>query len=203
MKSEPLRPSMAMALIAGAILFGVFLACARLLQTRSGDWWSVSSAGLYTAVAEPYLGTATPPQATAPAGRAGAPTPDPPHALPPIRLEPDTHLVAAGETLNAIARQYGVSLATLIETNQIADPNLLEVGQVLTIPVAEPQGKGPDFKIIPDSEMVNGPLSASLDIRQFVQNQGGYLNDYQEELEGTMQSGAQIVGRVAQDFSVN
>lgn len=205
MKPEPLRPSMAMALIAGTILFGVLLACARLLQTRSTAWWSVSSAGLYTAVAQSPLAseTALPLQAAVPAGPGGTPTPDPPHTLPAIRLEPDTHLVQVGETLNAIAQQYGVSLAMLIEANGLTNPNLLEVGQTLTIPVATPQGRGPEFKIVPDSELVYGPWGNTLNIDQFIQSRGGYLASYREELEGTMQTGSQVVARVAQDFSVN
>ena len=37
---------------------------------------------------------------------------------------------------------YGVSVAQLIETNGIADPNLIRVGQVLTIPAGATSGSG-------------------------------------------------------------
>lgn len=50
--------------------------------------------------------------------------------------EPPQHIVVAGETLAGIAERYGVSIAALAAVNQIADPNLIFVGQRLTIPTA-------------------------------------------------------------------
>ncbi|NUQ36786.1 MAG: peptidoglycan DD-metalloendopeptidase family protein [Caldilineales bacterium] len=49
---------------------------------------------------------------------------------------PQQHTVIAGETLALIAERYGVSVAALVAANQIADPNLIIVGQQLTIPAA-------------------------------------------------------------------
>ena len=42
--------------------------------------------------------------------------------------------VQAGDTLNQIAAELGVSKAELIATNGIADPDLIRVGQVLVVP---------------------------------------------------------------------
>ena len=47
-----------------------------------------------------------------------------------------THVVQPGETLNQIARQYGVSVDDLAFANGITNPNLIYAGQVLTIPGA-------------------------------------------------------------------
>ncbi|PJF35948.1 MAG: hypothetical protein CUN49_07930 [Candidatus Thermofonsia Clade 1 bacterium] len=44
------------------------------------------------------------------------------------------HVVAQGETLNLIARRYGVSLSALLAANNIPNPNRLFVGQRLVIP---------------------------------------------------------------------
>lgn len=44
-----------------------------------------------------------------------------------------THKVKAGENLSAIGRRYGVSAAAIAAQNGIADPNVIEVGQSLTI----------------------------------------------------------------------
>jgi LysM repeat protein len=53
--------------------------------------------------------------------------------------------VASGDTLNAIAKRYGLTVRELIEANDISDPNLLQVGQKLVIPgVAHPPGPSPD-----------------------------------------------------------
>jgi murein DD-endopeptidase MepM/ murein hydrolase activator NlpD len=44
------------------------------------------------------------------------------------------YTVVPGDTLSAIAEQFGVTVEALVELNQIADPALLQVGQVLLIP---------------------------------------------------------------------
>jgi len=45
-----------------------------------------------------------------------------------------TYTVASGDTLGAIANRFGVTVEDLAAVNGIADPNLLAVGQVLSIP---------------------------------------------------------------------
>ncbi len=50
-----------------------------------------------------------------------------------------THVVAAGESLGQIARDYGVTMAELISANAIANPNSLRVGTSLVIPGLSPQ----------------------------------------------------------------
>lgn len=44
------------------------------------------------------------------------------------------HEVKPGETLSAIAAAYGVSVKTILDNNDIKDPNRLRVGQKLFIP---------------------------------------------------------------------
>jgi len=46
-----------------------------------------------------------------------------------------THVVAAGETLILIAKRHGVTLKALLDANpQIADPNRINVGQMVLVP---------------------------------------------------------------------
>lgn len=49
-----------------------------------------------------------------------------------------THTVTAGQELALIAREYGVPVDDLIALNGISNPDLLYVGQTLTIPAAGP-----------------------------------------------------------------
>lgn len=49
------------------------------------------------------------------------------------------HVVAPGETLGAIARRYGVSVAALARTNGISNPNRVAAGAVLTLAGATTQ----------------------------------------------------------------
>jgi len=48
--------------------------------------------------------------------------------------EPVTYVVQAGDALAAIARAYGVTVASIVEANGLVDPNTIDVGQVLVIP---------------------------------------------------------------------
>ena len=50
-----------------------------------------------------------------------------------------THVVQAGETLASIAARYGVSLQTVIDANNIANANIIFVGQRLRIPTSGQQ----------------------------------------------------------------
>lgn len=47
---------------------------------------------------------------------------------------PLIHTVIPGQTLNVIAKQYGVTLADLMKANNLTNPDYLEVGQRLIIP---------------------------------------------------------------------
>jgi len=68
-------------------------------------------------------------------------TPPPPPTRPPmptVRPTPSpeviSYAVRAGDTLAKIATRFGVTLEQIVEANDIEDPNLIEVGQVLIIP---------------------------------------------------------------------
>ena len=57
-------------------------------------------------------------------------------ATPPVSAQTSVHVVQRGETLFSIARRYGVNMMTLAHANGILNPNLIYVGQRLTIPGA-------------------------------------------------------------------
>ena len=45
-----------------------------------------------------------------------------------------TYTVVAGDTLNAIAERFGTTVEAIAEANDIPDPNVIEIGQILVIP---------------------------------------------------------------------
>jgi LysM repeat protein len=55
-------------------------------------------------------------------------------AAPEITPAMQTHVVAPGETLSAIANRYGVTVAAIIATNGLVDANRIVEGQALAIP---------------------------------------------------------------------
>lgn len=62
---------------------------------------------------------------------------DPPAAEQPAATSQGTYTVRAGDGLASIARQFNVSWPTIARANNIANPNQIYVGQVLTIPAGD------------------------------------------------------------------
>jgi LysM repeat protein len=185
-------------------LVGVTLACSRSVQPGEDPSWK--SPGQEGVSLPP---TATPFSFLPPTRQPGAPiftpTPDAPHQVPVLRAKPEQYVVQSGDMLGNIADSYGVSVEQIMLANKLNNPDVLDVGQVLDIPVPTPEGVGPDFKIISDSELVYGPVSAYFDLPGFIKSQGGYLAGYSEKIntEEKKLSGAEIVRIIAQDYSVN
>ena len=132
------------------------------------------------------------------------PSPDIPHPLPSPRQTEDTYTVQAGDTLGSIAQAYGIRLESLMQANGLNQLSVLSIGQVLTIPPIDTStDPGSSYKIIPDSELVYGPASINFDIGAFIQQKGGHLASYTQDVNGETMSGSQIVERIAQNYSVN
>jgi murein DD-endopeptidase MepM/ murein hydrolase activator NlpD len=75
-----------------------------------------------------------------------------------------------------------------------------------SIPAVQVSGAlASDFKIIPDSELVYGPVSSTLDVDALIQQWGGYLSHHSEYVEekGMTLTGAEIVKQVSYEYSVN
>lgn len=199
------RPSTLVVLIVVAVLVGLVLIFALRRSTQEEAWWTAprQAPNSTVAVSDAAAPVFVLPTKRPPGAPIYTPTPDQRHLLPPMRTDPDSYMVQAGDSLGRIANRYGVSVEQIVQENGIANPNLLAVGQVLTIPAPTPAGPGPDFKVIPDSELVYGPMSIGFDMEAYVRQQGGYLASYREEFDDRSLTGAQIMQQIAQDYSVN
>jgi LasA protease len=181
-------------------------ACVRPWGWKPGQVWVVSGNSTPTSLGPTLINTASiqsRPTARPPGIPILTPTPDIPHVLPTLRSKVDQYSVQPGDTLGIIANRYRVSIEMLIQANNLTNPNLLNVGQALTIPAPSPSSPGPGFKIIPDSELVFGPASAMFNVEAFVKDKSGFLSTYKEEVGEQSLTGAQIVAQIARDFSVN
>lgn len=209
--SSSFRPNLGLALVGFAVLFGLALVGVRSLQAKN------TSAMLEIQTLAAPGGGGGPENevaAGAPAQEAGfatrtpggpvlTPTPDAPHPLPQERTQEEQYAVQPGDSLASIAQRYLINVDQLVQANNLADPNHVEVGQVLVVPLPSADVSGSAFKIVPDSELVNGPAAADFDVFAFVNSAGGYLASYTEEVDDRSYTGAQIVQRIADDYSVN
>jgi competence protein ComEC len=86
-------------------------------------------------VEEQQIATATSVAATAPVETAAAVATA--SAPPPLTATPErvTHVVQAGETLGTIAEEYDVPWEDIARYNNLVNPNVLEIGQELIIPI--------------------------------------------------------------------
>jgi LysM repeat protein len=112
------------------------------------------------------------------------------------------YVVQPGDTLSNIAASQGVSLAMLAQANNLADPNSLEVGQVLVIPNA-PTQTTPGVPIIPDNRLVRAPGSTAFNIREFIAGQPGFIRAATDEVQDVILTAADVVERVSYEYSVD
>lgn len=122
-----------------------------------------------------------------------------------------SHRVVAGDTLTKIADRYGVSVASLMRANDLPNPDLLIVGQIVALP-APPVNYTPAMHILPDSLLVRSISASEFDIAAFISAHGGALKDLSLHLnetrfDGTARAGrfsaAEIIERVALEYSVD
>jgi LasA protease len=109
----------------------------------------------------------------------------------------------AGDTLEALARRFGVEPTQIMGSSPFPASGYLSIGLDLQIPnvleVISPGGG-----LLPDGELVYSPTAADFDASSFIGAAGGYLSRHSEMLvDDSVLSGAAIVQRVADENSVN
>ncbi len=139
-----------------------------------------------------------------PAPFSNTPTPLPPLTLPTLRVNEESYTIQSGDSLAGIALRKQVSVRQIIDANDLENPDLINPGQVITIPPASANELATNFRIIPDSEIIYGPSVKDFDVESIIWQFNGKLNEYKEEIsDGVVLSGSEIVQRVADEQSVN
>lgn len=95
-------------------------------------WWENRQKELTETAVEsvPIVLPTQPLAVTAVANAAPTPTDTPAPSNEPLQ-----HIVVAGDTLSNISRTYGVPMDDIIAANNIPNPNALDIGQIIYIPV--------------------------------------------------------------------
>jgi LysM repeat protein len=90
-------------------------------------------------VAKPAEPTATPTPSIAAGASANPATAGVENPSPADSANVKTHVVAKGETLSQISKQYGVTVEEIEHMNKIEDAKKLQAGQTIKIPSVTPQ----------------------------------------------------------------
>ncbi len=114
----------------------------------------------------------------------------------------ERYVVRPGDTLTSIASAHNVTLDALIATNSLSNPDALFVGQELILP-SQPTTRGSDIRLLPDHRLVRGPQASQFDVNEYVMRRGGYLRQSVDLVNGELLTGAQIIERVALEFSID
>lgn len=69
--------------------------------------------------------------------------------------------VGKGDTLTGISQRTGVPVATLASTNRLADPDKIQAGQTLNVPLG-PRREGVQPRLQPETEISNLPRQKSI-----------------------------------------
>ncbi len=70
----------------------------------------------------------------------------------PVNPNADHHIVTSGDTLNRIAKRYGVSTDSIVSANSLEDPNNITIGQRITLP-GEPVNSSTPTVNVPEQEL--------------------------------------------------
>ena len=117
-------------------------------------------------------------------------------------LSTSTYVVEAGDTLSGIALKSGASINAILKLNQISDPDILTVGQVILLP-SQPSQNSPNTGIIPDGLLVRGPKSNDFDLAQFVSDQRGYIRVATDIVDEQLLTATEVFRRVSVEYSVD
>ena len=121
------------------------------------------------------------------------------------------HIVKAGDTLTRLAAAHGVAVSALVAANNLANPDLLDIGQVIQLP-APPQSTTPLINTLPDARLIRSAGALDFDVSAFVTSQPGALRQLSDVVINRQADGSpidivltasQVIDRVSIEFSVD
>jgi LasA protease len=121
------------------------------------------------------------------------------------------YVVQPGDTLSGIAIANGITVELLIALNQIENPNLLSVGQVLQLP-APPTEFTPARQLLSNVRFVRSAPAIGFDVATFVNEQSGYIRTATDEVSQGLATGfriqrnltaSEVIERVSREHSVD
>lgn len=111
----------------------------------------------------------------------------------------------SGDTLEALAVHFNTTEELIRQANPSlpAAVTTLPAGYPMEIPAYHLPITGTPFKIVPDSEVVNGPTAVDFDLRQAVLGRPGFLAQLDDFAFGEQRPSWQVVETVALNYSIH
>jgi len=162
------------------------------------------SKGVKPASASPIKPTFTPDSTST-----QTPLPDPTRIQAPSPYQPVEYIAQSGDTLQAVAFRFDLQPNQIVSRQPLAYHGLLTPGQKLLFPkhTRETQANTIDIQsthLFPDSQIVYSPSAAGFDVRQYLDESGGFLSTYREYLGSTAWTDAsQVITRITLENSIN
>ena len=110
-----------------------------------------------------------------------------------------------GDTLSNLAFRFNTTIEEIMEVNPIIpdDATTLPPGLPMQIPIYYEALWGSQYQILPNCEFVYGPSSKDFDIQGFLDQQPGWLKDFEQFAGEEQRSGGEIIQYVSDRFSIN
>ena len=83
------------------------------------------------------------------------------------------------------------------------DATTLPTGLPMQIPIYYEALWGSQYQIMPNCSFINGPAASNFDIQAFLEEQPGWLKDFNQFAGEEQRNGAEIIQYVADRFSIN
>jgi LasA protease len=115
------------------------------------------------------------------------------------------YVAQPGDTLPALASHFNTTVDEILQANSFIprDATTMPPGMPMKVPIYYQPFWGSQYKIIPDSQFINGPAVVGFDTSAFVAQHPGWLNGFTEYAFDGSRTGAEIIDYVALNFSVS
>lgn len=178
------------------LLLFSFIACVSLACNFPIKSWPQPAASSATPYPTLYINLTTPFSPTPLGGQS---------SLEITNFDPNLYVsyhARSGDTLPVVAIHFGTTPDQILSPQPIPAAGLIPPGQQLIIPRPAESANYPE-PVLPDSAVVDSPCADNFDLRSFIQQSGGTLAQYSQEVNGKTLDGAEIVRLVQENTSVN
>jgi LasA protease len=159
--------------------------------------WSATLEAAVPPTEVPGSGVEDPPQAEPELQVPPPPTPT------PIKTGPILYYTQSGDTLNALAVRFGVTVDEIASTEPIPAIGFINPNLLLIIP-NRLSNTTVATHVLPDSEVVYSQAAIDFNVTTYVRDAGGYLGGYHEYLGSNGETyGGDIIQIMATDNSIN